>query len=47
MTPDTVTARVNELACNEPNQVIFTDRSGRPIGYIDMTGVNRDSTDIN
>ena len=40
--PDTVIYHVNKIAWNEPNQFIFTDRSGHPIGDIDITGVDRD-----
>ena len=45
--PDTVISRVNELACNELNQFIFTDRRGIPIGDINITGVDRDTYDSN
>ena len=44
---DTVIDCVNELACNEPNQFIFTDRRGRPIGDVEITGVDRDTDDSN
>ena len=44
---DTFIACVNELACNEPNKFIFTDMSVNPIGYIYITGVNRDAADSN
>ena len=43
--PETFIARVNELACNETNQFIFTDRSGCPIGDIDTKGVEGDAAD--
>ena len=45
--PDTFISRVNELAWNELNQFIFTDRRGRPIGDVDITGVDRDTDDSN
>ena len=35
--PDTFIALVNELVYNEINQFIFAGRSGRSIGYIDIT----------
>ena len=44
--PDTFISRVNELSCNEPNQFIFTDRSGCHFGDINITGVDRDAADI-
>ena len=45
--PDTVIDRVNKLACNEPNQFIFTYHRGRPIGDFDIIGVDRGADDIN
>ena len=45
--PETVIASINELSCNEPNQFINTDRRGRPIGNIYITGVDRYAYDIN
>ena len=44
---DTVIARVNKLSWNEPNQLIFTNRRGCPIGDIDTIGVDRDTDDSN
>ena len=38
---DTSIARVNKLAFNETYQFIITDHRGRPIGDIEITGVNR------
>jgi hypothetical protein len=38
--PDTVIARVNELAKNQPEQLMFTDRHGRPIGDVKIPGVD-------
>ena len=45
--PDTVLARVNKLACNEPNQFILTERRDRPIEDAEITGLDRDTDDIN
>ena len=45
--PDTVLYLVNKLACNEPNQFIFTDRRCCPIGDINIIGVYRYSADSN
>ena len=45
--PNTAIACVKDLACNEPNQFIFTDRSGCLIGDIDITLVDRDAADSN
>ena len=38
--PDTVIARVNEIGKGEPEQLTFTDRKGRPIGDVELTGVD-------
>ena len=38
--PDTVIARVNDLAKGEPEHFIFTDRKCRIIGYAELTGVD-------
>ena len=43
--PETFIARVNELAYNEPNQFIFIDHSGCPIGDLYIKGVHRDAAD--
>ena len=45
--PKTFIYCVNKLHWNEPNQFIFTDHSGHPIGDIDITGVDRDDSDSN
>ena len=45
--PGTVADRANELVCNEANKFILTDRSGPPIGDIEITGVDRDAADSN
>jgi hypothetical protein len=37
--PDTVIARVNALETDQPEQLIFTDRRGRPIGDVEIPGV--------
>ncbi len=41
--PDTVIARVNELGKAEPEQFVFTDRSGRQIGDIELPEVDGDN----
>ena len=41
--PDTAISCINELACNKPNRFIFTDRSGHPIGDINITEVDRNA----
>jgi len=38
--PDTVIARVNALGADQPEQLIFTDRRGRPIGDVEIPGVD-------
>ena len=38
---DTSIARVNKLAFNETYQFIITDHRGRPIGDIEITGMDR------
>jgi hypothetical protein len=43
--PDTVIARVNKLGKDEPEQFVFTDRSGRLIGDIELPGVNGDENE--
>ena len=45
--PDTAIARVNKLSWNEPNQFIFIYFIVHPIGYINITVVDRDSADSN
>jgi hypothetical protein len=37
--PDTVIARVNALGTDQPEQLIFTDQRGRPIGDVEIPGV--------
>jgi hypothetical protein len=37
--PDMVIARVNALGTDQPEQQIFTDRRGRPIGDVEIPGV--------
>ena len=52
---DTVIACINKLSYNELYQFIFTDRRGHTIvdirghtiGYIKITGVDRDAADSN
>ena len=39
-TPDTVIARVNALGADQPQQMIFTDQHGRPIGDVEIPGVD-------
>ena len=41
--PDTVIARVNVLGKDQPEQFVFTDRNGRPIGDIERPGVDADA----
>ena len=43
--PKTFISHVNELTYNEPNQFRFTDRSGCPIGNINIKGVDRYAAD--
>ena len=43
--PETFTACVNEIAWNELDQFIFTERRGNTIGDIDITGVDRNDAD--
>ena len=38
--PDTVITRVNTLGSDQPEQLIFTDRRGRPIGDVEIPGVD-------
>ena len=37
--PDTVIMRVNALGSDQPEQLLFTDRHGRPIGDVEIPGV--------
>ncbi len=43
--PDTVIARVNALGSDQPEQLIFTDRRGRPIGDVEIPGVDFEEAD--
>ena len=45
--PDTVISHVNKITCNEPNQFIFIDHSGCPIGDTNIIGVGRYAADSN
>ena len=38
--PDTVITRVNTLGSNQPEQLIFTNRRGRPIVNVEIPGVD-------
>jgi hypothetical protein len=44
--PETVILRVNQLGKDEPEQFVFTDRNGRLIGDIELTGVDGDENEI-
>jgi hypothetical protein len=37
--PDMVIARMNALGTDQPEQIIFTDRRGRPMGDVEIPGV--------
>ena len=43
--PNTVITRVNALGSDQPEQIIFTDRRGRPIGDIKILGVDPSEID--
>ena len=43
--PDTVITRVNALGSNQPEQLIFTNRRGRPIRYVKIPGVDTSNAD--
>ena len=43
--PDTVITRVNALGSDQAEQLIFTDRRGRPIGDVEIPGVHSSDTD--
>ena len=46
--PQTVIKRVEDLAHGEPEHFVFTDRKGRLIGEIEITGVdNENNADAN
>jgi len=42
--PDTVIQRVNLIAKDQPEQLMFTDRSGRQIGDVEIPGVDSGTT---
>jgi hypothetical protein len=44
-TPDTVIHRVNELGRGQPEELVFFDRKGRPIGDVEITGVDEHSSE--
>jgi hypothetical protein len=41
--PDTVIDRVNTLGKDQPEHIVFTDHKGRPIGDVELTGVDGDA----
>ena len=43
--PDTVIMRVNALGSDQPEQLIFTDRRGRPIGNVEIPVVDTSNAD--
>jgi hypothetical protein len=43
--PNTVIARVNKLAKDEPEQFVFADRSSRLIGHVELPGVDGDENE--
>ena len=43
--PDTVIDRVNALGKNQPELLTFTDRKGRLIGDVELTGVDGDESE--
>ena len=43
--PDTVIARVNALGADQPEDLVFTDRQGHPIGDVEIPGVPNDDDD--
>ena len=43
--PDTVIALVEALAGDQPEHLIFTNRHGRPIGYVGITGADKNELD--
>ena len=42
---ETVIDRVNQLGAGQPEQFVFTDRKGRHIGDVELTGVAGDSAE--
>ena len=43
--PDTVITRVDALGRYQPEQLVFTDRCGRPIGNVRISGVDPSEID--
>ena len=43
--PDTVIVRANALGQGRPNNLDFLDCKKRPIGYLDITGVDAGNTE--
>jgi len=43
--PDTVIAQINTLGSDQPELLVFTDRSGRQIGDVELTGVDGDENE--
>ena len=43
--PDTVITRVNTLGSDQPEQLVFTDRRGRPISDVEIPGVATSNVD--
>ena len=43
--PNTVITRVNALGSNQPEQLIFTNRRGRPIGDVKIPGMDTSNVD--
>ena len=37
---DTVICRVNQIGRGQPKRFIFTDLKGRPVGNVDLAGVD-------
>ena len=42
---DTFITRVNALGSDQPEELIFTDRRGRPIGDVEIPGVDTSNAD--
>ena len=45
MMPDTVIMRVNAIGSDQPEQLFFTNRRGRPIGDVEIPGVDTYNAD--
>ena len=43
--PDTIITRVNALGSDQLEQLIFTDKGGRPIGDVEILGVDTSNAD--